>query len=79
MRKRDVGPLILLIISLGLLFLGMILKSIVIIAGVTGLVVSWFLCIDTLIVNHKMPTLKKAVFALAVIGLPIAVTVLMGG
>ncbi|MGN6618389.1 MAG: hypothetical protein ACTHJ5_14545 [Ilyomonas sp.] len=79
MKKGDVGPLVLLIISLGLLFLGVILKSIVIIAGVTGLVVSWFLCIDTLIVNQKMTLVKKAVFALAVIGLPIAITVLIGG
>ena len=79
MKKGDVGPLVLLIISLGLLFLGVILKSIVIIAGVTGLVVSSFLCIDTLIVNQKMTLVKKAVFALAVIGLPIAITVLIGG
>lgn len=79
MRKGDVGPLILLIVSLGLMFLGVVLKSMVIVAGVTGLVISWFLCIDTLIVNHKMPLVKKAVFALAVIGLPIAVTVFIGG
>jgi hypothetical protein len=79
MKKGNAGPLVLLIISLGLLFLGILLKSLVIIAGVTGLVISWFLCIDTLIVDQKMPVVKKAVFALAVIGLPIVVTVLIGG
>lgn len=78
MKKADVAPLMLLIVSLGLMFIGIVLKSMVVIAGVTGLVVSWFLCIDYLLVNHKMPAVKKIVFALAVIGLPICITMFIG-
>jgi hypothetical protein len=77
MKRSDTAPLILLVISLILMFIGIVLKSLVVIAGVTGLVIAWFLCIDTLIVNLKLSVVKKVVLLATVIGLPILVTYFM--
>jgi hypothetical protein len=77
MKRSDTAPLILLVISFILMFIGIVLKSLVVIAGVTGLVIAWFLCIDTLIVNLKLSVVKKVVLLATVIGLPILVTYFM--
>ncbi len=77
-KKKDYAPLALLIISVSLMIVSIILKSTLIIAGVTGLVVAWFLCIDTLISASKLSTTYKVFLAVIVIGLPVAVSAYMG-
>jgi len=58
--------------------IGILLKSMVVIAGVTGMVLAWFLCIDTLIANHKMSLIKRIVFGSIIISLPMAIAFYMG-
>jgi hypothetical protein len=78
LTRQDIAPLMLLLVSLSLMVIGIILKSLIVLAGVTGLVLAWFLCIDTLIVNHKMNIIKRIVFGGIIIALPIALAVYMG-
>jgi hypothetical protein len=78
LTRQDVAPLILLFASLALMIVGIVLKSLIVLAGVTGLVLAWFLCIDTLIANHKMNTIKRIVFGGIIIMLPIALAIYMG-
>lgn len=76
--KNDMAPLALLFVSLALMITGIVLKSLVVIAGVTGLVLAWFLCIDTLIANHRMNMVKRIVFGSIIISLPILFAMYMG-
>ena len=78
LTQQDIAPLMLLLVSLSLMVIGIVLKSLIVLAGVTGLVLAWFLCIDTLIVNHKMNMIKRIVFGGIIIALPIALAVYMG-
>jgi len=78
LTRQDIAPLMLLLVSLSLMVIGIVLKSLIVLAGVTGLVLAWFLCIDTLIVNHKMNMIKRIVFGGIIIALPIALAVYMG-
>ena len=55
-----------------------LLQSMLVIAGVTGLVIAWFLCIDKLISASKLSIAYRVVLAGIAIGLPLAVTVYMG-
>jgi len=76
--RHDIAPLILLFASLALMIVGIVLKSLIVLAGVTGIVLAWLLCIDTLIANYKMNIIKRIIFAGIIIMLPIAVAVYMG-
>ncbi len=78
LTRHDIAPLMLLFISLSLMVIGIMLKSLIVLAGVTGLVIAWFLCIDTLIVNYKMNIIKRIVFGGIIIMLPIALALFMG-
>jgi len=78
LKRQDIVPLALLFVSLSLMIVGIVLKSLIVLAGVTGLVLAWFLCIDTLIVNYKMNTVKRIVFGGIIIALPIALAMYMG-
>ncbi len=78
LTKNDITPLALLFISLALLISGVILKSLIVIAGVTGLVFAWFLCIDNMIANHKMNIIKRIFFAAIIISLPVMFSVYLG-
>ena len=78
LTKHDVAPLSLLLISLPLLIAGLFLKNLVVVAGITGLLFTWFLCIDTIIVNHQMNWVKRIVFGSIVILLPIMFAVYLG-
>lgn len=75
--KNDVMSLALFSISFALLITGMILKSLIVIAGVAGLFVAWFLCIDTILANQKMNLVKRILFGSIVIFLPILFSVYM--
>jgi len=76
-KKKEFAPLVLLIVSVVLMAISVMLKSMLVIAGVTGLVVAWFLCIDRLIASSKLSLAARLVFAGAVVGLPVFVTVAM--
>lgn len=76
--KKDIAPLILLMVSMALMITGILLKSLVVVAGVTGLVLAWFLCIDTLIANHRMNMIKRIVFGSIVISIPMIMAFYMG-
>ena len=78
LTRNDIAPLALLFISLSLMAIGIVLKSLIVLAGVTGLVFAWFLCIDNLIANYKMNTIKRIVFGGIIIMLPIALAMYMG-
>jgi len=78
LTRHDIAPLALLFVSLSLMITGIVLKSLIVLAGVTGLVLAWFLCIDTLIANYRMNMIKRIVFAGIVIMLPIALAMYMG-
>lgn len=78
LTRHDIAPLVLLFISLSLMVTGIVLKSLIVLAGVTGLVVAWFLCIDTVIANYKMNTIKRIVFGGIIIMLPIALAMYLG-
>jgi len=76
-KNKEFTPLLLLIVSMVLMTVSIILKSLLIIAGATGLVVAWFLCIDRLLTSSKLSLSARLLFAGAVIGLPVFVTVVM--
>ena len=78
LMRHDIVPLALLFVSLSLMILGIVLKSLIVLAGVTGLVLAWFLCIDALIVHYKMNTIKRIIFGGIIIALPIALAMYMG-
>ncbi|TKK66387.1 hypothetical protein FC093_17585 [Ilyomonas limi] len=78
LTRQDIAPLALLFVSLSLMIIGIVFKSLIVLAGVTGIVLAWFLCIDTLIVNHKMNIIKRIVFGGIIIALPIALAMYMG-
>jgi len=77
-NKRDYAPLALLFISAALMAVSIILKSTMVIAGVTGMVIAWFLCIDTLISAQRLSLAYRILLAGIAVGLPIAVTAYMG-
>lgn len=68
----------LLAVSAGLMTISIVLKSMLVIAGATGLVFAWFLCIDKLIAASRLSLIYKLILAGIVIGLPIAITAYMG-
>ncbi len=76
--RQDMMPLTLLTVSVSLMIAGVLLKSMIVLAGVTGLVCAWFLCIDTLIANYKMNLVKRIIFGGIIIVLPIAIAAYMG-
>lgn len=78
LTRQDIAPLALLFVSLSLMIIGIVFKSLIVLAGVTGIVLAWFLCIDTLIVNHKMNIIKRIVFGGIIIALPVALAMYMG-
>jgi len=78
MRKIYTAPFMLLLVSLVLLIVGIVLKSAVVVAGVTGLVIAWFLCIDSLIVSSKISVARRVALFVTVISLPIAIALYMG-
>ena len=78
LTRQDAAPLTLLFVSLSLMIIGIALKSLIVLAGVTGLVVAWLLCIDTMIANYKMNMIKRIVFGGIIIALPIALAMYMG-
>ena len=71
LTKNDITPLALLLISLPVLLIGVFIKSLMVIAGVTGLVIAWFICIDHVIANHKMNIVKRILFGCIIIFLPL--------
>ena len=71
LTKNDITPLALFFFSFSLLIIGIILKSLVVIAGFAGLVIAWFLCIDTILANQRMNPIKRIVFGGIVIFLPV--------
>ena len=75
--KKDYAPLALLIVSVGLMIVSVVLQSMLVIAGLTGLVVGWFLCIDKLISAAKLSIAYRVVLACVAIGLPVAISVYM--
>ena len=77
LTKNDITPLALLFFSFSLLITGIILKSLIVIAGFTGLVIAWFLCIDTILANRRMNLVKRIVFGGIVIFLPVLFAIYM--
>jgi len=77
LKKKDYAPLALLFVSVALMAISIILKSTLVIAGVTGLVIAWFLSIDTLISSSKLSLTYRILLAGIAIGLPIAITIYM--
>lgn len=75
--KKDYAPLALLFISVALMIISVVLQSMLVIAGVTGLVVAWFLCIDKLISASKLSIAYRVILAGIAVGLPVAVSVYM--
>jgi len=78
LNKTDYAPLALLLISAALMIASIVLKSMLVIAGVTGLVIAWFLCIDKLISAAKLSVTYRVLLAGIAIGLPVAITIYMG-
>ena len=78
LTKNDIAPLALLFISFALLTIGVSLKSLLVIAGFTGLVIAWFLCIDNMIANHKMNNIKRIVFGGIIVSIPLIFALYMG-
>ncbi|HVX52447.1 MAG TPA: hypothetical protein VHB48_19970 [Chitinophagaceae bacterium] len=76
--KKDYAPLALLLTSATLMVISVLLKSMLVIAGVTGLVIAWFLCIDKLIAASKISLVYRVILATIVVGLPVAITAYMG-
>jgi hypothetical protein len=77
-NNKDFAPILLLLISTALMVASIALKSMLVIAGATGLVIAWFLCIDKLLSASRLSLAAKILFAGAVIGLPVFVSVIMG-
>ena len=71
LTKRDITLLALLVVSLPLLLIGVFLKSLLVIAGVAGLVITWFISIDHVIANHNMNMMKRILFGGIIIFLPL--------
>ena len=71
LTKNDVTPLALFFFSFALLITGILLKSLLVIAGVAGLMIAWFLCIDTILANQRMNMIKRVMFVSIVIMLPV--------
>ncbi len=78
LTKNDIAPIALLFISAVLMLSGIAFKSLLVLAGVGGLVVAWFLCIDTIIVNHKMNTIKRILFGGIIVFIPLLFAVYLG-
>ena len=77
LNKKDYAPMALLLISAALMIVSIVLKSMLVIAGVTGLVIAWFLCIDKLISAVKLSLFYRVLLAGIAIGLPVAITIYM--
>ncbi len=73
--RNDVFPLFLFTAGLILLIAGIFLKSLLTVAGVTGLIAAWLLSIDNVIANHKMHTVKLIVFSSIILLLPLVFAV----
>ncbi len=69
--RNELATFSLLFISLPVLFAGIVLKSLVIVAGVAGLVIAWFLCIDAIIADHKMNVIKRIFFGSIIVFVPL--------
>lgn len=78
MKKRDLAPLLLLLVSICLMAISIVFKSMLVLAGVTGLVTGWLLCIDKLITAQQLPPTAKVLFAGVAIGLPVFVSIFLG-
>jgi len=78
LNKKDYAPLALLLVSAALMIVSIVLKSLLVIAGVTGLVIAWFLCIDKLISAAKLSIAYRVLLIGVAIGLPVAITIYMG-
>ncbi len=78
LTKNDIASVALLFIGAALLMSGIALKSLLVLAGVGGLVVAWFLCIDNIIANHKMNTIKRIVFGGIVVFIPLLFAMYLG-
>jgi hypothetical protein len=78
MKNNVYSPLILLAVSTILMAISVVFKSTLVLAGVTGLVIGWFLCIDKLISASQLSLSAKILFAGVVVGLPVFVSVVIG-
>ena len=78
LKRNDVAPIVLLIVSLIFMAFGLFFKSLIVLAGVTGLVCAWFLCIDNLIANYNMNMIKRIIFGGIIILMPVAIAFYMG-
>jgi len=67
-KNKTYSPIILLAVSIVLMAVSIALKSMFVIAGATGLVIGWFLCIDKLITAQQMSLSSKILFAGVAIG-----------
>jgi hypothetical protein len=77
-KKKDYAPLALLLVSTVLLFVSLMLKSMLVIAGLTGVVIAWFLCIDKLIAASRLSFTHRLLLACIAIGLPVIITIYLG-
>jgi maltodextrin utilization protein YvdJ len=77
-KNKTYSPIILLAVSVVLMAVSIALKSMFVIAGATGLVIGWILCIDKLISARQMSLSAKILFAGVAIGLPVFISVYMG-
>ena len=78
LTRNDITPLALLLIGFSLLLTGIFLKSLIVIAGVSGLVIAWFLCIDAVIANHKMNNIKRVIFGSIIVFVPMMFALYLG-
>ncbi len=78
LTKNDIAPIALLFISAALLMSGIAFKSLLVLAGVGGLVIAWFLCIDNIIANHKMNMMKRILFGGIVVSVPLLFSLYLG-
>lgn len=78
LTKSDIASLALLFISAALLMSGIAFKSLLVVAGVGGLVIAWFLCIDNIIANYKMNVIKRILFGGIVVFIPLLFTLYLG-
>jgi hypothetical protein len=78
LTRNELMLLFLFTAGLILLIAGILLKSLLAVAGVTGLITAWFLCIDNVIANHRMSSLKLVVFGSIILLLPMFFAIYMG-
>ncbi len=78
LTKNDIASITLLFIGFTLLATGILLKSLLVIAGFGGLVIAWFLCIDNVIANHEMNIIKRIVFGGIIIFIPLMFALYLG-